>query len=862
MGLISSSTARSGGLAFRPEAPRNLPSSYLLSAGFDGEREVAVVKLYEPKSKKMYFWYDTSGHHPYCLCNASEARLRRISRLMSHPGLLGFERVRKYDSLNEKWVELTKVVARDPLSIGGRRGCIRDILESEGIDFWEARIRYHQSYIFDQDLAVGMPYKIENGELVTTVQKLPEKVAQDLQKLIEGERPEIREYIMKWATLFECPFPRFRRVALDIEVYTPTPGHMPSTEEARNPIICVGLIGSDGARRILLLERANVPEGGEEFPSGVEIERYKDERELIKEVFRVLLDYPFVITFNGDDFDFPYLLNRALRLGFNRSEIPITIRRRGERGRALLSYGIHLDLYRLFFNKALQVYAFKGVYREVNLNEIGRTILGIAKFDVRKTVSELSYRELARYCFRDAEITYGLTAYDDELVMKLVTVLSRMTRLPIDDLIMLGVSRWILNIMRYEHRSRNMLIPRSEDILEAKGKATTEAMIKGKKYKGAIVVDPKPGIHFDVSVLDFSSLYPSAIKRWGLSYEAINCKHKECQKDKVPGTTHWTCKRRYGLTSLVIGSLRDLRVKWYKLKSKDNTLPKEQRDWYTVIQMSLKVILNAGYGVFGSDKFPLYCPPVAECATAIGRYLITQTIKRAESAGIDVIYGDTDSTFLEKPSSQQIHDLIDWSRDSFKMDLDVDKVYRYVVFSMRKKNYVGVYSDGVVDIKGLTGKKRNIPLFMKKAFLDTMGVLSKIRSEEDFVNAKAEIERIVNDGYSKLKRHEYPIEELAFHVMLSKLPSRYTKSVPQHVKVANQLIRRGNEVKAGDIMSFVKVRGGDGVKAIQLAIVDDIDTRKYVELMRSVFEQILDPLGINFDEMIGIKTLDAFLMGD
>ena len=50
------------------------------------------------------------------------------------------------------------------------------------------------------------------------------------------------------------------------------------------------------------------------------------------------------------------------------------------------------------------------------------------------------------------------------------------------------------------------------------------------------------------------------------------------------------------------------------------------------------------------------------------------------------------------------------------MGIDVDKVYRYAVFSSRKKNYLGVLEDGTVDVKGLTGKKKHIPIFIKDAF--------------------------------------------------------------------------------------------------------------------------------------------------
>ena len=70
-----------------------------------------------------------------------------------------------------------------------------------------------------------------------------------------------------------------------------------------------------------------------------------------------------------------------------------------------------------------------------------------------------------------------------------------------------------------------MLIPRSEDIIAMKGTTTTTALIKGKKYKGAIVVNPVSGFHFNVKVGDFASLYPSIIKNWNLGYATVNCPH-------------------------------------------------------------------------------------------------------------------------------------------------------------------------------------------------------------------------------------------------------------------------------------------------------------------------------------------------
>ena len=101
---------------------------------------------------------------------------------------------------------------------------------------------------------------------------------------------------------------------------------------------------------------------------------------------------------------------------------------------------------------------------------------------------------------------------------------------------------------------------------------------------------------------------------------------------------------------MIIGSLRDLRVNYYKSLSKKETLTEEQRQQYTVVSQALKVILNASYGVMGAEIFPLYFLPAAEATTAIGRHTILETIKKCESTGIEVLYGDTDSLFIKNPT--------------------------------------------------------------------------------------------------------------------------------------------------------------------------------------------------------------------
>jgi len=304
------------------------------------------------------------------------------------------------------------------------------------------------------------------------------------------------------------------------------------------------------------------------------------------------------------------------------------------------------------------------------------------------------------------------------------------------------------------------------------------------------------------------------------------------------------------MTSIIIGSLRDLRVNYYKSLSKKETLTEEQRQQYTVVSQALKVILNASYGVMGAEIFPLYFLPAAEATTAIGRYTILETIKKCEAIGIEVLYGDTDSLFIKNPKEEQIQKVIEQAKRDHGVDLEIDKVYRYCVLSNRKKNYFGVTKDGKVDVKGLTGKKSHTPPFIKKLFAELLTVLSEVKSVEDFERAKKEISNKITTCAKKVEEREIPLEELTFNVMISKSPSEYVKTVPQHIRAA-KLLEAIREVKKGDRISYVKIINKPGVKPVEMAKKDEIDSKKYMEFMESTLEQITSSMNLDFDTMLG-----------
>ena len=263
---------------YPPVCPENLPPSYFVSASYDGRQKKAVIKLYEPESGQIYFWYDNTGHKPYCLTNLTPYELNKIESLTHHEGFDSLEVTERYDPLQNQTVKVTKIIAKDPLAIGGRpQGTIRDIvpedyprvcethIEPSDIKIWESKIKYYQSYIYDKQLQPGMIYEVKDGNLVPKVLEEATENLNKIRSLFKECTEEEREYAEMWAKLLEYPAPKFRRAAIDIEVLSPLSTRMPDAREGACPVIACSVYSSDGEKRVLVLKREGMREGNAAF---------------------------------------------------------------------------------------------------------------------------------------------------------------------------------------------------------------------------------------------------------------------------------------------------------------------------------------------------------------------------------------------------------------------------------------------------------------------------------------------------------------------------------------------------------------------------------------------------------------------
>ena len=828
----------------------NTPNLLLISANYNNQQKAVVLKFYDPISHKIVLWTDKTGHKPYCFSKMSPAELDFLSE---RSDVISIKEVTKTDPLEDKTITVSKILVSDPLAIGGTQTdkSIRNIVEA-----WEADIKYYENYLYDNSLIVGKYYKIENDKLTPHDFKISDETRLSLKSMLWDKLGDLNipdhEQFMRnvsdWADLLNQPIPKLRRISLDIEVESEEKNRLPDAKTAEGRITAVGFESSDKLKQVFVLRRNDISEGTNDLAPDIKVRFYDEDNEkgMIEDVFKLIEDYPLLITYNGDGFDLPYLYNRADKLGIDKNTNPLYMMRDS----ATLKEGVHLDLYRTLSNRAFQIYAFGQKYTDFSLNSVSKGLLNEQKLDYGVEIDKMTLYQIGKYCQNDAYLTYKLTSFNDDLLMNLLVVISRIGRMPIDDISRMGVSQWIRSLLYYEHRKNNMLIPRREEIDKRSTEVTNDAIIKDKKYRGGLVVEPKEGIHFDVTVMDFASLYPSIIKVKNLSYETVRCSHIECKKNMIPQTNHWVCTKKNGLTSVLIGSLRDLRVNYYKNMAKNQNLTNEERQLYTVVSQALKVILNASYGVMGAQIFPLYFLPAAEATTATGRHIILDTIEKCRESNVDVLYGDTDSLFVKNPTEQQIQTIINQAKNAHGVELEVEKEYRYVVLSDRKKNYLGVTKNGKVDVKGLTGKKSHTPAFIKSLFYDILDVLAEVKTIDEFGKAKSKISSKIAECSRKIQAKEIPLSELAFNVMLSKSLNEYTKTIPQHIRAAKQL-ESVREIKKGDRISYVKIINKPGVRPVEMAKQSEIDSSKYMEFMQRTLDQITSSMNMDFDTIIG-----------
>jgi len=151
---------------------------------------------------------------------------------------------------------------------------------------------------------------------------------------------------------------------------------------------------------------------------------------------------------------------------------------------------------------------------------------------------------------------------------------------------------------------------------------------------GGYVMDSRPGLYDSVLVLDYKSLYPSIIRTFLI--DPVGLIEGMAQPDPTHSTEGflgaWFSRDKHCLPGIVSQI-------WH---GRDDAKAHHNKP----LSQALKIIMNAFYGVLGTSACRFFDPRLASSITMRGHAIMRQTKALIESQGYDVIYGDTDSTFV------------------------------------------------------------------------------------------------------------------------------------------------------------------------------------------------------------------------
>ena len=613
--------------------------------------------------------------------------------------------------------------------------------------------------------------------------------------------------------------PEMKILAFDIEVYNPQGTPKPN----RDPIIIISIVTSNKDFKILKA-------------------REKDDRHLIKDFIDYIQNYDpdIIVGYNSNRFDWPYLLQRSRYLGI---KLDVSRRKGVEptqsvHGHISIPGRLNIDLYD-FAEEIAEI-------KVKSLDEVAE-FLGVMKKKERVNIpwyeiykywdnKELQTM-LLKYAEDDAISTYGIA----EKILPFAIQLSSITGLPLDQVGAASVGfrlEWFLIRIAYENGE---IVPNRVER-------------EYEPYKGAIVLEPKRGVHENIAVLDFSSMYPSIMIKYNIGPDTLArnsniCENIECFEAPETGYRFVKTPPAFFKTALetLIKARKAVRE---QMKSFDsNTIEFKILD---ARQKALKILANACYGYMAWTGARWYCRECAEAVTDYGRESIKMAIELANKLGLEIIYGDTDSIFI-KYDKNKIEMFIDLVEKMLGLEIKVDKIYSRVFFTEAKKRYIGVAIDGRIDVVGFEAVRGDWAEIAKEIQEKIAEIILRTMDHRKAIEAvRNEIEMLRKN----IENRSIDINKFIIWKTISKPLSEYEVEAP-HITAAKQLIRMGYSIDIGDKIGYIIVKGSGKIseRARPYIAVDikDIDIDYYIEhqILPSVI-RILSYFGVTEKHLKGI----------
>ncbi|MBC3304088.1 DNA polymerase II [Pseudomonas sp. SWRI18] len=379
---------------------------------------------------------------------------------------------------------------------------------------------------------------------------------------------------------------------------------------------------------------------------------------------------------------------------------------------------------------------------------------------------------------------------------------------------------------------------------------------------GGFVMDSRPGLYESVLVLDYKSLYPSIIRSFLIDPVGLieGLKYPD-DSDSVEGFRGARFSRtRHCLPSIVARVSEGREV--------------AKREHNAPLSQALKIIMNAFYGVLGSSGCRFFDTRLASSITLRGHQIMRQTRELVEAQGYEVIYGDTDSTFVWLGSAHTqeeasrigralVQHVNDWWREHLRtafglqsaLELQYETHFtRFLMPTIRgaeegsKKRYAGlvVRSDGSEEMvyKGLETVRSDWSPLARRFQQELYERIFHRQPHQDYI--RDYVARTLSGEFDEL---------LIYRKRLRRRLDDYERNVPPHVRAArladeyNDRLGRPRQYQRGGWISYViSVNGPEPLEVRQAPIdYDHYVTRQ----LQPVADAILPFVNDDFSTLVG-----------
>lgn len=266
-------------------------------------------------------------------------------------------------------------------------------------------------------------------------------------------------------------------------------------------------------------------------------------------------------------------------------------------------------------------------------------------------------------------------------------------------------------------------------------RTSKDAFSKEIKFKGTTYTIATGGLHskdipgvyrsddkFTYVHYDISSFYPSIMVAYNIAPKHIN--------EKV--------------FVQMVDYFRTTRIKAKHTKDEDEQVVKGVHN--KLAAEALKIVINAIYGKFGSDKFWLYDRLAQLKVTINGQLMIIMLCERLELAGIHVISANTDGIIVKLPKDkrEEFKEITDkWCKET---KLSADSEEYNILVSRDINNYLDQQTDGKVEYKGALDPKQYlkdlkkgydmpiVAIAVSNYFLHNIPIMETLKNHKDILD--------------------------------------------------------------------------------------------------------------------------------